>query len=187
MEDNLILELYWNRDFSAIDETAKKYGRYCFVISENILCNREDSEECVNDTLLNAWNSIPPHRPQNLCMYLAKICRNVAFNRYNSKSANKRDKGELPLVLDELSECVSTSSDVESQFSAEELGRIVNLFVRSQSLRDRNIFVRRYFFGETVSVIAEKYSMTENHVMVVLSRIRKKLKTYLTKEGYFCE
>ena len=187
MEDSNIVELYWKRNEQALKETENKYGGYCFSIADNILQNDEDAEECVNDTWLKAWNAIPPQKPAKLQMFLAKITRNLSFNRYNARAAQKRGGGELPLVLDELSECLASQSDTESEYAAKELGQFVRAFVRSLPEREGNVFVRRYFFTESVAAIAAKYGLTENHVAVILSRTRTKLKTLLVKEGLYLE
>ena len=187
MEDCRIVELYWQKNAEAIRETDRKYGAYCFAIADHILHNKEDSEECINDTWLNAWNAMPPQRPAKLQMFLAKITRNLAFNRFNTRSAKKRGGGEMALVLDELAECLAAESDVESEYEARELGQCLRRFVRALPERDGNVFVRRYFFTESAAEIAKRYGLTDNHVMVILSRTRKKLKTYLIKEGFFRE
>lgn len=184
MEDSQIVELYWQKNADAITETANKYGSYCFAIAENILHNPEDSEECVNDTWLHAWNAIPPQRPDVLRMFLAKITRNLSFDRFNARNAEKRGGGEIMLVLDELAECLAGGTNVEAAYEGKELEQCIQCFVRSLSERDGNVFLRRYFFTEPVAVIAERYGLTENHVMVILNRTRKKLKLELMKEGY---
>ena len=113
MEDSQIIELYWQKSEEAIKETERKYKGYCFAIANHILRNYQDSEECVNDTWLNAWNAIPPQKPKAFQIFLAKITRNLSFNRFNARSAQKRGSGEIDLVLDELAECLSSESDVE--------------------------------------------------------------------------
>lgn len=187
MEDSSIVDLYWQRDEQAITQTAAKYGAYCFAVADNILQNSEDSEECVNDTWLKAWNAMPPQRPERLRMFLAKITRNLSFNRYCARSAQKRGGGEIDLVLEELSQCLASQSDTESEYAAKELGQYIRAFVRSLPEREGNVFARRYFFTESVAAIAAKYGLTENHVMVILSRTRKKLKALLVKEGLYLE
>ena len=187
MEDNQIIELYWKRNENAIEETSQKYSAYCFAIANNILNNQEDAEECVNDTWLKAWNAIPPQKPDNLKLFLAKITRNLSLNRIEAQNTKKRGNGEYALVLDELSECIASYSDVEDTYLAKELGELVRRFVRKLPEREGNVFVRRYFFMESVAVIAKRYRLTENHVMVMLSRTRKKLKKYLVEEGYHIE
>ena len=183
MDDSQIVELYWQKNADAISESAKKYGLYCFAIAENILHNTEDSEECVNDTWLHAWNAIPPQRPGVLRPFLAKITRNLSFNRLNIRNAQKRGGGEIALVLDELGECLG-GADTESAYEAKELRLCVRNFVRSLPEREGNVLVRRYFFAEPVADIAKRYGLSENNVMVILSRTRRKLKAHLLKEGY---
>lgn len=187
MEDSKIVELYLEKNENAIRETDSKYGAYCFTIADNILHDREDSEECVNDTWLKTWNSIPPHKPTRLRMFLAKITRNLSFNRFNSRTAAKRGGGEIVLVLDELAECIACESDITSEYEARELGQCVRRFVRSLPEREGNIFVRRYFFTEAISEIADRYDLSENNVAVILSRTRKKLKNDLIREGFWDE
>ena len=184
MEDNQIIELYWSRNENAIKETDHKYGNYCFAVADNILHNREDAEECINDTWLHAWNAIPPQKPARLRIFLTKITRNLSFNRFNARTAQKRGGSEINLVLDELAECIASESDVENEYAAKELSESIRKFVRSLSERDGNVFIRRYFFTEPVKIIAQSYSLTENNVCVMLRRTRKKLKAYLIKEGF---
>jgi len=184
LEDCQIVELYWRKNEDAISETAHKYGAYCFTIADNILHSTEDSEECVNDTWLHAWNAMPPQRPNVLRMFLAKITRNLSFNRFNARSVEKRGGGEIPIVLDELSECLADGADVEAAYEVTELEHCICRFVRALPERDRNVFVRRYFFTEPVASIVERYGLTANNIMVILSRTRKKLKHELMKEGY---
>ena len=187
MADSLIVQLYWDKNQSAITQSDIKYGSYCFAIADNILHDKEDAEECVNDTWLNAWNAIPPQKPNYLGAFFAKITRNLSFNRYNSRNAQKRGNGEISLVLDELSECIACETDVASDYEMKELGKSIKEFTRKLPKRDGNIFVRRYFFTEPISEIAKRYDLTENNVTVILSRLRSKLKIHLTKEGYFNE
>jgi len=184
VEDYKIIELYWQKNEDAIRETDRKYGTYCFFIADNILHNKEDSEECVNDTWLSTWNAIPPQKPRILQMYLAKITRNLSFNRFIARSAKKRGGGEINLVLDELAECIAGESDVAREYEAKELAQCIRLFVRALPDRDGNVFVRRYFFTEPIWEIARRYDLTENNVLVILSRTRKKLKRHLIKEGF---
>jgi len=184
LEDHQIIDLYWRRSPDAIDQTAGKYGAYCFAIAENILHSPEDSEECVNDTWFHAWNAMPPQRPNVLRLFLAKLTRGLAFDRYRAQKAEKRGGGEMSLVLDELAECLSGGTSAEDAYEGKELGQCIRRFVGELPQRDGNVFVRRYFFTEPVAVIAKRYGLTENHVMVLLSRTRKKLKAHLQKEGY---
>lgn len=184
MEDSQIIELYWQKSADAISETASKYGTYCFTIADNILHSAEDSEECVNDTWLHAWNAIPPQRPHVLRMFLAKIARNLAFDRFHARNAEKRGGGEMNLVLDELEECLNSGVNTEAVYEAKELRQCIRRFVRALPERDGNVLVRRYFFADSIADIAKRYALTENNVMVILSRTRKKLKAHLWKEGY---
>lgn len=183
MTDERIIELFWQRDESAVSETALKYGGYCRVVAGNILPSSEDCEECLNDTWLHAWNSIPPQRPKNLRMFLARIARNLAFDRFRKQNAAKRGGGETELILEELSECVSGGNSVENTVLSKELGGAINKFLGTLSERDRNVFIRRYFFAESAEIIAKKYALTANNIMVILTRTRKKLKDYLAGEG----
>ena len=184
MEDRQIVDLYWQRSSEAIVQSQQKYGAYCYAVSHSILQNREDAQECVNDTWLQAWNAIPPQRPVCLSAFLAKITRNLSFNRWNSRSAEKRGGGELPLVLEELAECVAAPSDVEQEYNARELEQAVSHFLRGLPAREANVFLRRCFFTEPLPDIARRYGLSENHVSVLLSRTRKKLRNFLAKEGF---
>ena len=184
MTDDKIIQLFFQRKEVAIEETQKKYGSYCFKIANNILNNREDSEECLNDTWLKAWESIPPTRPAYLNLFLAKITRNFAINTYRSKHTHKRGKGEIALVLDELEECITGETDVETLYIAEELQSSINKFVRGLSEKDGNVFIRRYFYADSIKDISNRYYISENNVRVMLSRTRNKLKLRLEKEGY---
>ena len=184
MEDHQIIELYWQKNADAISETASKYGAYCFTIADHILHSVEDSEECVNDTWLHAWNAMPPQRPNALRMFLARITRNLSVNRFNARGAEKRGGGEINLVLDELADCLAGGADVEAEYEIRELEQCIRRFVRELPERDGNVFVRRYFFTEPVAAIAGQYGLTENNVAVILSRTRKRLRVKLVKEGY---
>ena len=187
MEDAQIVDLYWHRDPEALSESSEKYGKYCFSIANNLLRDEGDSEECVNDTFLNAWNAMPPHRPQKLKLFLAKITRSLAFNRWHSRTAEKRGGGELPLVLEELEECIAGGTDPEEQVQAEELAASVRRFVKSLSDQERAVFVGRYFYTEPAEQVAEDNGLTVNHTYVMLSRIRKRLRRHLMKEEFLDE
>ncbi len=184
MEDEQILQLYFDRDEEAIPATAEKYGNYCTTIARNILATYEDAEECVNDTYLQTWNAIPPHRPNILSAFLGKITRNLAFNRYKHSTADKRGGGELPLVLEELAGCVSGREDVEQAFDYKILVESINGFLATLSDEKRNIFVCRYFYTDSIEDLAKAYGMTYSGVSMTLSRLRTKLRTYLIKRGY---
>lgn len=187
MDDKDIIALFLQRNGEAIAEADKKHGAYCRSIAGNILHDSRDAEECVNDAYLAAWNAIPPHKPDSLKLFLARIVRNLAFNRYNEARTEKRGGGGTALVLDELAECIPDRGDASAELERRELGEIIRDFVRGLPPRERRIFVRRYFFTDTVKSIAERYETTENNVTVILFRTRKKLKERLLKEGYYDE
>ena len=187
MNDSQIIELYWNRDPQAVSASEEQYGAYCFTIANGILADVQDSEECVNDTWLHAWNAMPPQKPSKLRLFLAKITRNLSFNRFNARSAQKRGGGEIVLVLDELTECIAATGSAEQEYEAKELEQCIRLFVRALPKRERNVFVRRYFYTEPIAAIAQRYKLTESNALTILSRTRKKLKTHLTREGFFSE
>lgn len=182
MDDGRIIELYFSRDESAIAETDRKYGAYCFTVAYNILADRGDSEECVNDTWLRTWESIPPKRPQVLKLFLLKITRNISLDRCKARMAKKRGGGETELAIEELSECVSGNADVFGEVMEKRISKLVREFVHGLPELDRAIFVRRYFFVESVKAVAERYGLSEGAVMTRLSRIRKKLRDLLDKE-----
>ena len=184
MDDASIIQLFWDRNERAISSTSEKYGNYCATIAKNILGNNEDAEECVNDTYLNAWNAMPPHRPQVLSAFLGKITRNLSLNRYKLNNADKRGGGELPAILDELAEIVSGNDDVEQEVDRIELSKTINDFLSTLPNDKRNIFVCRYWFSESVTDIAKHNHITENNVSVQLSRTRVKLHDYLLERGF---
>ena len=184
MDDNDIIQLYWDRNEQAIRITSDKYGHYCKAIAMNILNNEEDAEECVNDTYLNAWNSMPTHWPKQLETFLGKITRNLSFNKYKHDHAEKRGSGEITLVLDELTDCVSDTDNVEQVLDHQELIKAISSFVRSLSENKRNLFVRRYWYADSVSAIANDTGMLQGTVSKTLERTRKQLKAYLTERGF---
>lgn len=182
MTDEAIVELYWNREERAIEESARHYGRYCHRIAKNILYSEEDSEECVNDTWLRAWDSIPPHRPSLFRAFLGKLCRNLALNRYEFLRAEKRGGGELPLALDELSDCIGRASEMERLPDRMLLMDCLNRFLAQEEETSRRIFLRRYWYLCPVREIAEELGYTESKVKMSLLRARKRLRTLLEKE-----
>ena len=184
MDDNMIVQLYWDRNELAIPATAAKYGAYCTAIARNILASAEDAEECVNDTYLHAWNAIPPDKPLALSAFLGKITRNLSFNRYKQNTADKRGGGELPAVLDELSEIASLGDDAQQALDQKELTAAITVFLDTLSPAKRNIFICRYWYNESVGTIAKHFGMREGAVSMTLSRLRKKLRTYLTERGF---
>ena len=184
MEDREIINLYWQRNANAINETALKYGSYCKSIAKNILGCNEDADECVNDTYMNAWNSIPPSRPNRLSTYLGKITRNLSFDRYRYKQADKRGGSQIELVLEELGECVSGTDNIADELDRKELIRAINDFLNTLPQDKCSIFLCRYWYALSGSEIARRFGMTTSNVSVTLNRIRGKLKTYLTERGY---
>jgi len=187
LQDAEIIQLYFERDEKAITMTEKAYGKYCFSIVDNILHNEQDSEECISDTWLRAWQSIPPQKPTRLKLFLAKIARNLAFDRYRMRHAEKRSGDEMALVLDELEECIASNEDIEQDFERKNLKEVINAFLRTLPTRERQIFLRRYFYAEPVKEIADTFGLNQNHVSVILKRTRKKLAEHLKEEGYFYE
>lgn len=183
MEDNQIIELYWNRSENAILETDKKYGKYCDYIAYNILQNKEDSKECVNDTYLNTWNAIPPQRPNVLKLFLARITRNLAINQYKRKNAKKREQ-TMEIVLEELQECSSNTS-IEQELQYTELVKNINNFLENLSIEKRKIFLERYWYFETIKEICSKNKMSESNVKTTLLRIRQQLKEHLKEDDIY--
>ena len=184
MDDKQIVDLYWERSEKAISETAGKFGRYCHTIANNILRSEEDSEECVNDTYINTWETIPPHKPVILSAFLGKIVRNLSFNKFKHEHRQKRGGFETAIILDELCEIVSDTENVEDDIIGNELSEAVNRFISKLPSEKQYIFVRRYWYSDSLKDIAGKCSRTENSVSVELNRIRGKLKTYLNERGY---
>lgn len=187
LSDEEIVALYRGRYESAISETADKYRNYCFTIANNILENAQDSEECVNDTLLRLWFSIPPEEPKNLQAYIAKVTRNIALDKYRLKTAAKRGSSAVDVALSELDECVAGDEDPEKEIEKEELSLLINAFLKKIPKRDAGVFISRYFALQSIAQISERFGISENNVMVILSRVRTKLKKHLIKEGYHYE
>ena len=184
MDDAKIVQLYWDRNEQAILATADKYGNYCASIAKNILGNHGDAEECVNDTYLNAWNSMPPHRPSILSTFLGKIVRNLSIKRYKHNTADKRGGGQATVVLDEIAEVVSDADSVEQEIDRKELVTAIDSFLDRLPTDKRNIFICRYWYFDSISDIANRFRMTENNVSVTLNRLRLKLHNYLLERGF---
>lgn len=182
MEDNAIIELYWQRSQNAISETAAKYGGRLNSLSMNILHSKEDAEECVNDTYHAAWNTLPPQRPNFFFAYLAKLTRNFSFSRYDYYHAQKRGATVVELS-DELENCIPTPNDLEQKMESKEIGRIVSEFLHSQSPEMRRVFVRRYWYLDSIQTISEAYGISESKVKSMLFRMRGKLREHFEKEG----
>ncbi|MBQ8683940.1 MAG: sigma-70 family RNA polymerase sigma factor [Clostridia bacterium] len=183
MEDAKIVELYWQREEQAIEETATKYGGYCRGIAYNVLGDSGEAEESVNDTWLDAWNSMPPHRPSILSTFLGKITRRVSIDRWRRKQAEKRGGGQMPAVLDELEDCVAAEGGVEQAVEQNLLAQTVNRFVLALPEMEQRVFLCRYWYMEGVGVIAHRFGFTESKVKSMLYRTREKLRAQLMKEG----
>ncbi len=183
MQDDQIVDLYWSRDEQAITESQRSYGSYCHSIAFRILRDREDTDECVNDTWLRAWNAMPPSRPGRLALFLGTITRNLSLDRWKEKRAKKRGSGEMMLALDELAECVPDRHSTEDAVETAELERLLNEFLHTLPERDCNVFLRRYWYVEEYSSIAKRYGMKLSTVKTSLFRTRGRLRTFLEKEG----
>lgn len=184
MDDEKIIKLYWDRNEEAITESERKYGTYCAAIAKNILGSNHDAEECVNDTWLKAWQSMPPHRPNLLSVFLGKITRNLSLSRWRYASAEKRGSGQRELVLEELEQVISGKDSVEQEIDRKELLGAINAFLTALPEKKRSIFLCRYWYMDSVGEIALRFGMTENAVSVTLNRLRKKLKEYLLEGGF---
>ena len=185
MDDVHIIELYWDRCEDAITQTAAKYGRYCHTIAYNILFSAEDASEVVNDTYMDAWNSMPPHRPAILSAYLGKIARRISLDRWRVQRAKKRGGGQAEMALEELSDSVVAVKDmVDEKIAEEELTASINLFLSGLSVTERDMFVCRYWFLMPVREIGESFGFSESRTKSMLFRIRKRLKSHLQKEGF---
>ena len=184
MTDEEIIALYWKRDERAISETDVKYRRYLYVIANNILNDDMDNEECINDTYLGTWNSIPPKRPNVFQAFLAKITRNFALQKFRSRSAAKRVPSELVLSLDELDECIGGNT-AEEEYVIKMISSVLNRFLRELSDRDSFIFVCRYYYADSVASIASMLGSSDNTIYRRLGSMRKELKAELEKEGCY--
>ncbi len=184
MDDKKIIDLYWKRSEQAISETESKYGRYCRAVSYGILADKEDSEECVNDTWLKVWNSIPPDRPERLAPYLGKMTRWLSLSRLRANNSLKRGGGELPLVLEELAETLDSGFNTEKQLEIKELNHVIRELLDQLGKDERDIFLCRYWYVLPISKIAAKTGFSESKVKTMLFRTRKKLLRKLKEEGY---
>lgn len=186
MDDREIINLFFERSEQAIIELSKKYGSACRKISQNILNNALDAEECVNDAYLGAWNSIPPKEPNPLLTYICRIVRNLSIKKYHSNTALKRNS-YYDIALDELEDCIGDSNTVESDCSARELAKMIDLFLDTLDKDSRIMFVRRYWFSDPLSEIAAMFNTSNHNASARLFRIRKKLRKYLEEEGAIYE
>ena len=182
MEDQEIIELFFARKEQAICELSNKYGTICSKVADNILNNRLDSEECVNDAYLAVWNTIPPKKPEPLVSYVCRIVRNLALKKYHEKTAQKRNSS-YDVALEELADCLPSPSSVEDEISANAVAEMVNRFLGTLEQRDRIMFVRRYWYADSLDELAELFHKSKHYVSVRLSRTRKALRQYLCKEG----
>ena len=183
MDDKTIVEMLWRRDVSALDALCENYGHYLFSAAYNILKNRQDAEECVNDTYLGVWNSIPPHKPERLGVFLAKITRNLSLKKWREKTAGKRGGGSAALVLSELDECIGDGKNIDDEIESRELAEIIDSFLRGLPEEERSLFICRYFYFYSVTRLSEKFGFSKSKVKTQLMRSRKKLSIRLEKEG----
>ena len=180
MDDEKIIELFFARSELAIKELDTKYGSVCQNISYNILNNRQDAEECVNDAYLGTWNAIPPQRPNPLLTFVCKIVRNLSIMRYRANKAMKRNS-TYDVSMNEIEECIAAPEDVEKALDAKALARMIEGFLDTLTEENRVIFMRRYWFSDTYAQIAERVGMTEKNVSVRLTRVRKQMREDLTE------
>ena len=183
MDDATIVQLYWDRDERAIPATSDKCGNYCNSIARNILGNREDAEECVNDTYLGAWNAIPPHRPSVLRTFLGKITRRISLKKWRDSHRDKRGGNEVSLALDELSECVPSNVTVEDEVIVAELSKALNRFIGDLPVTERRVFICRYWHLDSIEKISMDFCFSSSKVKSMLHRTRAKLFSHLKKEG----
>ena len=181
MSDKEIMDLFFARSERAIAETDAKYGRYCFQIAWNVLGNREDSQESVNDTYLTAWNTIPPRRPDVFSTFLARVTRHIAIDRWRHDTAKKRGGGELALALEELQH-IASPDDTEHRLEQQEITRVLNQFLASLPEMERNVFLCRYWYLDSIRTIAARTGFSQSKVTSMLHRTRGKLRTVLEKE-----
>lgn len=182
MEDNEIVELFLKRSDSAIAELSNKYGKYLKTIALNILNNELDAEECVNDTFLAVWNTVPPQTPDPLLTYICRIVRNLALKKYHSNTATKRNS-TYDIALDELIGCFPSDTNVENEVDSNETVRMINHFLETLNEQDRMIFIRRYWYSDSIKQIADIFGKSEHYISVRLFRIRNSLKQFLIEEG----
>ena len=182
MDDKVLIERYWARDEDAIRQTAAKYGRLCFSIAGNILRSPEDCEECVNDSYLAVWNAIPTQRPERFPVFLGRITRNLALKRWEYLSAGKRNPSAV-LSLEELGESVSGTESAESALEARRIEEAISAFLRAQESEKRNIFLRRYWYFDSIETICRRTGFSQSKVKSLLAAMRRKLREHLEQEG----
>ena len=184
MDDKGIIDLYFSRNQDAIAQTDKKYGRYCYSIAYNILTNKEDAEESVSDTYMTAWRAIPPRRPSVLSTFLGKIIRHISIDRWRERSASKRGGGEVTLALEELEDCVAGRQNVEMEYERKELIRAYVKFLDALPVTERRVFLRRYWYVDSIETIAKEFGFSQSKVKTMLHRTRAKLRKTLWEEGF---
>ncbi len=184
MDDDKIIELYWQRDEKAVCETELKFGKYLLRTAMNILGDQEDSKESVNETYLSAWKTIPPHKPVHLSAYLAKLTRRISISMLRKRTSRKRMPEEYMLSLSELEDCIPAGNTPEQEADTKMLGESLNHFLKKIPETERNLFVLRYFFSYSVRESAKKLEMSESKAKSMLYRTRSKLKRQLEQEGY---
>lgn len=182
MTDEKIIELFWERNEAAIRETSEKYGKLCFFISQNILSGIEDSEEVVNDAYLAVWNAIPEKRPSHFSVFLGRIVRNLALKKHEYNSAEKRNPNAV-CSLDELNDCVSGRVSMESELENKRIERLISQFLWKQKEEKRGIFIRRYWYFESIQKISKSTGFSESKIKSILFHLRKRLRMYLEQEG----
>lgn len=182
MDDREIIKLFFERSEQAITELSNKYGTVCSKIAFNILNSTQDAEECVNDAYLGVWNTVPPQNPSPLLSYVCRIVRNLSIKKYRANTAAKRNS-IYDVALDELENCFPSSVSADDEFNASETARIINEFLESLDKENRIIFVRRYWYSDSITDIAKQFGRNEHNISVRLSRIREKLRKHLIKEG----
>ena len=185
LPDEAIVEMYWARNEQAIEETDLKYRRFLYSIAQNILHDRMDCEECLNDTYLGAWNSIPPSRPKLLGAFVGRIARNLSLKKYRDARADKRIPSELTVSLDEIGDCFGPSASAAEERELVQISEILNTYVKSLSDRQEFVFVCRYYCSDSVSRIAKMLSISESTVFRDLGEIREGLKKQLKEAGYY--
>ena len=183
MIDAEILNLFWMRSQQAFEETGKSYGNLMLTICRSQGLSEEDSEECVNDALMHLWNAIPPAKPKSFCAYLLRLVRNSAYNRYNAAHTQKRSTANIAGSVDELAEIIPDRGDVISEVERRETVAAINAFLKGLPQKQRDLFVRRYWYAADTAALAKMFHMTESHVRMTLSRLRKRLQKHLQKEG----
>jgi len=182
LDDSRIIKLFFERSEQAIVELSEKYGRLCTALANNILNNKSDAEECVNDAYLGVWNTVPPQSPDSLSGYVMRIVRNLAVKKYRSNTAAKRNSN-YDMALEEIEDCLASRMTVDDEADADEAAEKLNLFLETLDKESRALFVRRYWYADSIDNLAEAFSTSKHNISVRLSRIRKKLKKYLQKEG----